>query len=562
MNPILIYFLKVNIAIALFYLFYRLFFANDTLWKVRRWYLIFSILMAAIYPLFPVMPFLENNDPVVGIIAEYVMLQEVVVSPVQPLDYILMLQSVYGIIAFVLLTRLFVRLISIFQLRNQGRRTLLQGTDIIGIDKDMAPFSFFGDIFINPALHTEKETMEILTHELTHVRQLHSADVLIAELLTIVCWLNPAAWLMKREMRQNLEYLADDQVLKSGFDSRNYQYHLLQLSCQCPEFQLTNQFNISPLKKRIAMMNQQKTPKTGMLKYLMVAPLILALVVSSNAETLIRHLQSTENAVVENVETVPVESMPVFPGGEKQLIEFLKNTVQYPVKAQEAGIQGRVICQFVIEKDGSISEVELVKSVDPLLDAEAIRVIGLMPKWTPAIQRGKEVRMKYTMPINFALTGKTLAKQPAKEEMPTSAPSQLNPGTVDGSQPTEDDKSVTTNEPTATSSEVTVEDPVFIVVEKMPVFPGGVDMLFNYLSSSVKYPVEAQKNKIQGRVICQFIINQDGSIGDVNVVKRVDPNLDAEAIRVIEAMPPWTPGMQRGKNVRVKYTLPINFKLQ
>lgn len=103
---------------------------------------------------------------------------------------------------------------------------------------------------------------------------------------------------------------------------------------------------------------------------------------------------------------------------------------------------------------------------------------------------------------------------------------------------------------------------VFQVVESMPTFPGGDAALFKYLSDNVKYPVIAQENGIQGRVICQFVVNKDGSIVDVQVVRSIDPSLDKEAVRVIQSMPKWTPGKQRGKAVRVKYTLPVNFKLQ
>jgi protein TonB len=103
---------------------------------------------------------------------------------------------------------------------------------------------------------------------------------------------------------------------------------------------------------------------------------------------------------------------------------------------------------------------------------------------------------------------------------------------------------------------------VFQVVEKMPTFPGGDAELFKFLGNNVKYPVIAQENGIQGRVICQFVVNRDGSIVDVEVVRSVDPSLDREAIRVIKSMPKWSPGQQRGKAVRVKYTLPINFRLQ
>ncbi|MDO9634906.1 MAG: energy transducer TonB, partial [Paludibacter sp.] len=105
-------------------------------------------------------------------------------------------------------------------------------------------------------------------------------------------------------------------------------------------------------------------------------------------------------------------------------------------------------------------------------------------------------------------------------------------------------------------------DVVFMVVESMPSFPGGDAALFKYLSDNIKYPVIAQESGIQGRVICQFVVNRDGSIVDIEVVRSVDRSLDAEAIRVISGMPKWSPGKQRGKTVRVKYTLPVNFRLQ
>lgn len=103
---------------------------------------------------------------------------------------------------------------------------------------------------------------------------------------------------------------------------------------------------------------------------------------------------------------------------------------------------------------------------------------------------------------------------------------------------------------------------VFMVVETMPAFPGGDAALFKYLSDNIKYPVIAQESGIQGRVICQFVVNRDGSIVDIEVVRSVDKSLDAEAVRVIKSMPKWSPGKQRGKSVRVKYTLPVNFRLQ
>ena len=129
----------------------------------------------------------------------------------------------------------------------------------------------------------------------------------------------------------------------------------------------------------------------------------------------------------------------------------------------------------------------------------------------------------------------------------------------------EDDKAeeVVIAAPVEAPVEEEEEEVVFVVVESMPEFPGGQQALFKYLSENVKYPVIAQENGIQGRVICQFVVNKDGSIVEVEVVRSGgDPSLDKEAIRVIKSMPKWKPGKQRGKPVRVKYTVPVNFKLQ
>src|ERR1035437_6496289 len=288
MNNTLMYFLKVNIAIALFYVFYRLIFYNDTFWSTRRFYLVFSILLSVVYPFISFSGWLEKQEPMKVIMTNYVQLNEITVTAAPATPYTLenALLAIYGLVVMILFVRMIVQLLSVLRWRLKGKRQILQGTKIVAIEGNVTPFSFFTAIFMNPVLHTEPETKQILAHEKTHARQGHSLDVLLSEMLTISCWMNPAAWLLKREIRQNLEFLADNSVLQSGFDSKNYQYHLLQLSYQTPNVNIVNKFNVSPLKKRIIMMNQQKTRKAGILKYSLIVPLALALILSSNAQTI------------------------------------------------------------------------------------------------------------------------------------------------------------------------------------------------------------------------------------------------------------------------------------
>ncbi|MDD2284880.1 MAG: TonB family protein [Paludibacter sp.] len=445
MNPLIIYFIKVNIAIALFYLFYRLFFVGDTLWKLRRFYLLGSILVSFTYPLFSITKWMHQSVPVQDMINNYsVLLQEITITANEPskINFSTTLYLLYALISGFLLIRLLVQLISIIRINLHGKKIWIEQTEVIEVNKEIAPFSFFNRIYMNPALHTAIEAKEILAHERTHVGQLHSFDVLIGECMTIICWINPASWLVKKEIRHNLEFLADNQVIESGIDAKSYQYHLIRLAYQSPEIKLTNNFNVSPLKKRITMMNQKKTPKTGMLKYLLILPLVSALIISSNAESMLNSAkeavkkQQTQQtppppSAIKELKTqqtpppppppvkeddvvfIVVEKMPQFPGGDAELFGYLSNSIKYPLKAQESNIQGRVICQFVVNRDGSISDVKIVRGADPSLDAEAIRVIKAMPNWIPGEQRGKKVRVKYTLPLNFKLDNKEKTGNPS-----------------------------------------------------------------------------------------------------------------------------------------------------
>ena len=221
-----------------------------------------------------------------------------------------------------------------------------------------------------------------------------------------------------------------------------------------------------------------------------------------------------------------VEEQPMFPGGMEEMMKFLQQNIKYPKEAQEQGKQGRVIVQFVVNKDGSIVNDSIVRSVDPLLDAEALRVVRSMPNWTPGKQKGKPVRVRFTLPVTFHLNG--------------DAPKQATE----------------VKQPEAT------DDKIFQVVEDQPEFPGGMEALMKHLSKEIKYPKEAQDKGTQGRVIVQFVVRKDGSITDAKVMKPVDPLLDAEALRVVSEMPNWIPGKQRGEAVNVRFTLPVMFRLQ
>lgn len=313
----------------------------------------------------------------------------------------------------------------------------MAGITFYQLKNDMTPFSFFTLIFIHTEKHSETEIEQILLHELTHVRQWHSVDIMLIELLFLFSWWNPFVWLMKREMAMNLEYLADNGVLRRGIDSREYQFHLLRLTYHETAVQIVNNFNVSQLKKRIMMMNKTKSPTLSLAKYLLMLPLIFLLAAANSAYVTqnetgseqiaestpnVRSEEALLSSVVYERETentqepppvkkkgsrdetfVVVEIQPEFPGGTEAMKKFLADNILYPEEAQKKGIQGRVICNFIVMKDGSITDVNVVRGVDPLLDAEAVRVLKSMPAWKPGTQRGQAVNVRFTLPVEFRL---------------------------------------------------------------------------------------------------------------------------------------------------------------
>ena len=226
-----------------------------------------------------------------------------------------------------------------------------------------------------------------------------------------------------------------------------------------------------------------------------------------------------------------VEQMPQYTGGEEAMMKYVAENIKYPQAAKDKNIGGRVFVSFVIEKDGSVNEVKVMRGIGGGCDEEAVRVIKGMPKWKPGIQKGKPVRVSYMMPLNFKLSD----DQPEKPAQQTDA-----------------------NKPNMKPD----KNGVYQICEQMPEFPGGVEALMDFVAKNVVYPQEAMDKEISGRVYVSFVIEKDGSVNEVKVMKGIGGGCDDEAVRVIKGMPKWKPGKQDGKPVRVSYMMPITFKLQ
>lgn len=532
----LAYFLKVNVAIVLFYAFYRLFFYKDTFFGWRRTALLCFFAVSAAVPLLNIQTWITEQEPMVAMADLYasVVLPELTVgTEVAPTDWKSILSEYANIaywgIAALLMIRLIMQLAGIIRLTCRCRKIQIGNTSIHLLPKADGPFSFFHWIFIHPSSHTEEEFNEILTHEQTHARQWHSIDVIISELVCIFCWCNPFAWLMKREIRTNLEYMADARVLENGYDSKTYQYHLLGLSHQKAAATIYNSFNVLPLKKRIKMMNKKRTKEIGRTKYLMFLPLAALLMIVSNIETVAR---TTKKIAVEVIEAVdPQTEQPAPEVQDPQVApqpEQDTKTVTYKGKVVDK--DGKPIQGVKILSVPNSTPTEVTTQADGSFEFKASPKAKLLFLYQDG---NKKKGISFTderLPKENKTNWTIVYNEKWNEVM------QSDPGTPD--------------------------NPIFEVVEHMPEFTGGgMPALMEYLSKNIKYPEAAMKKGIQGRGIVQFVVEKDGSITNVKILRGVDPELDKEAVRVVSAMPKWKPGTQRGEAVRVRFTVPVMFRL-
>ena len=318
------YLLKLNLALIVLFGFYKLMFSGDTFFSLRRATLIGMYLVAMLVPGLNCSYWINKSVGMVSMANEYaaIVLPAVTVTPGGggAIGWETTAMTIYTMVACLLLLRFFWQLVSIVRLRNKCRTTDINGTKVYLLESDEGPFSFFNWIFINPTKHNRQETDEIMTHELAHCRQLHSVDILFAELFAIVFWANPFVWLLKREVRLNLEYLADNNVLAGGTDSKKYQYHLLGLAYRKNVATISNNFNVLPLKKRIKMMNKKRTKRIAKVKYALYIPLAAALLVVSNIETVARDIANVAKAMPMAKESVKQEKMVDLSFGNKATV--------------------------------------------------------------------------------------------------------------------------------------------------------------------------------------------------------------------------------------------------
>ena len=460
--------IESGVSLTLLASVYVLFLRKETFFRANRLFLLGSLLFSVLLPLLR----LRVLTP------QPVLLSEVTVTPYRNL---LESITVYGhgftgqiektVLSAQLLVVIYLAgvglLLSLFifrmiQILLKIRKSKVENKDgfrLVLLEKETTPFSFLNYIFVNRNQMNDAGYNRMMIHELEHVKQGHSFDVIILELLTAFQWFNPFMWLLRRAIRENHEFLADRAVLNTGASRGEYKQLLLNQFIG-GQLVIANNFNYSLIKNRIKMMSKINSPKIALTKTIIGVLAAVALIIAfacEQKESVVNESDSGDKSVrlsvqdgkmkidgsAEDIEKLRamfdgktyftmitdtagnnilaktefpvkqtdaseeiffiVEEMPEFPGGEQALREFIAKNVEYPKVAQEKGIQGKVYVTFVVTKDGSIANATIARGVDPSLDTEALRVVNGLPKWKPGKQRGQFVNVSYTVPINFKL---------------------------------------------------------------------------------------------------------------------------------------------------------------
>ncbi|MBM6781478.1 M56 family metallopeptidase [Bacteroides mediterraneensis] len=464
MGTFLVYILKSAVCLAVFYLFYRLQLSKETFHRFNRIALLGVMVLSCLLPLIQIT--VKEASPVnmqVMSMEDLLLMYQwnngatIVEEGSHTLRWQEMLVLVYfaGLL-FVMVRHLWSLGRMLFLIRHSRCEKLDHGVRLVVHQRDIAPFSWMRYIVISET-DLKEGGHYILVHEQAHIRLRHSWDLLLTELCAWVQWFNPAIWLLKQELQNIHEYEADEEVLRQGIQAKEYQMLLIKKAVGARLYSIANSFNHSSLKKRITMMIRKKSNPWARAKYLYVLPLAAVTVAAFARPEISQPLDEISSVKVNDLSAVletyadknvsnpaekelqlkkdssaqkvvmsaasdnrifdVVEQMPEFPGGMRAGLEFMARNLKYPTKAQEAGKQGRVIVQFIVQKDGSLSDLHVLHPVDPWLDAEAIRVIGSMPKWKPGMQDGQAVAVKFNLPVTFALEGPKNKPQAGKDDV-------------------------------------------------------------------------------------------------------------------------------------------------
>ncbi len=555
MTEFLLYEAKAGVLLAVFYLFYRILLGKVTLYSLRRWVLVASLLGAFLLPLFHITIHISGSVSSPAATA--------LPTPAEGLQAMGEAAPRAGgtfpwegaLIAIILAGGLFTALRALKSsakiigiMRRSHRFTSADGTTVLVTEENTQPFSWLGHIVMGRK-DFERSDGHILLHEKSHIRHLHSLDNLLVALGACFQWFNPVIWLYRKEVSAVHEFQADSDVLRSGADPREYQYSLIEKAALSNGYAISDFYSHSTLKNRIAMMSMKKSPARSALRALYMLPLLgaaltlsartvidlpteiedgpLSSFITLNEITVVSYditpeavplpYQAASHAIPQRVTAASeVDKMPVFDGKE-DLGAFSAWANMQIMRPKGCNHTGKAEVEFIVEADGSVSAIEVTGGICPEIGRQLSSVVGKSSsKWTPAKKGGSAVATMLVLPVQFIQRGAKREESPAQGSQETKASFQ----------------------------------------------GGGLTEFSEWFNDNMRYPKEAADNGIEGRVVLSFTIDEKGRLTDEKVVRGADPVLDGEALRTVRLSPLWTPATKDGKPVSVTYLFPVKFSLK
>jgi TonB family protein len=558
------YLLEANLYLAAFYLLYLLLLRKETFYQLSRAYLLVSSGLAFVIPLLQFGILKPETFTTVSMVPTFdpreLQALPVVSAPVPVhvwtvFDYCLL---AYGMVTAVLLLNLCIKIFKLIRLSKRNARQAKDEFILIEIEGESAAFSFFSYLFIDTKLASSETVMR---HEEVHIRQKHSWDIIYSELLKVINWFNPFVYLLQNSLKEVHEFIADEYTARLENSNDNYASFLISNAYGMAQNGLTNTFSHkSMLRKRIIMLYQQRSGRAAFLKYSLALPLLCGLLCLSTM---------------------------AFTNKSYGWIDIAPNNAAKQSLAKQS--------TNITPLDAAIAELsaDTTKKTKASDTAKRVSITLTSPEGTYSgvvTREGVKTGLQKPQPL-IVVNGKVMVQDPGTDIKDALA--QINPADIASVTVLKDKSStaiygeagangvilITTKDHEALSDttkrlgnalrqELTIasqraldSDIVFTAVEVEPIPKGGMERFYEFLGKNIKYPKADRDNSIQGRVIAQFIVEKDGSLSNIKIMRAPSPTLGEEAVRVLNLAPNWTPGVQNGRPVRVQYTIPINFAL-
>lgn len=534
MTPLFLYLIKVSLLNALMIGFYHFAIKPGRNFGLMRGVLLAAIALPLILPLLPGFYYgvFGDSSPIYVINLPETAAATITAAPkafALPALHVLL----YSTVTIIMVLGAVFSVFSVLQ-RLKGTKIRITPYGKIYLDdKAVSPFSFFHWVFF-PSESLEQPSYDLLLrHEFSHVAHRHSIDRMASSLFRAFFWFNPFAHLNHRLLSEVHEYQADADAVSALSDITSY-HNLMTSFAGLPEHSsMTNPFS-SHLKKRIIMLNNFKNRKISVGRILsgilVVAGIALLTSMVQPGKMQVNdefsQSQTALDLIPESIDQTPLqdgEIIPVYPGGEEARIDYFRNNIRYPSEARQKNIQGSVDYTIEIDEKGKVTNPVIQKGLGYGCDEEVLSALKKMPDWKPGTRDGKPAKFVLPFSVRFTLSGD------ASEEL------KMSQGD---------------------------ENAIFTVVESPPRFKGGDEARIDYLINNIAYPEKARNDKVEGTVYITFVVEKDGSISNVKILRGIGAGCDEMAKKVVSQMPPWEPGMQRGEPVRVQFTMPIKFTLE